>query len=102
MRRLDMDVMLTNGQGYMVEAVGYDEYMTVAKEVPMVGLHIMFFGSILYLSNQRSTCRNHRAVNSAHSDNRSNLDATGLVACCCARHGCFIPTSVCDLQKGER
>lgn len=24
------------------------------------------------------------------------------MACCCARHGCFIPTSVCDLQKGER
>jgi len=51
---------------------------------------------------QRSSCRNHRAVNAANSNSRRNLDATGVIACCCARHGCFIPTSVCDLQKGER
>jgi hypothetical protein len=47
MRRPDMDVMLTNGQGYMVDAVGYNEYMNVAKDRPMVGLYIMLFGSIL-------------------------------------------------------
>lgn len=103
MRRPDMDVMLTNGQGYMVEEVGYKEYMSVAKECHVVGSNIMLFESIFtYVYNQRSTCRNHRAVNAAQSDNRNNLDATGVVACCCARHGCFIPTSVCDMQKGER
>jgi hypothetical protein len=36
MRRPDMDVMLTNGQGYMVEAVGYEEYMNVVKQHPLV------------------------------------------------------------------
>lgn len=50
---------------------------------------------------QRATCANHKAVNQANS-NRKNLDATGVGACACARHGCFIPHSVVDFQKGER
>jgi len=37
MRRPDMNIMLTNGQGYMVEAVGYEEYLSVAKERRVVG-----------------------------------------------------------------
>jgi hypothetical protein len=103
MRRPDMDVMLTNGQGYMVDAIGYQEYISAAKEPRVVSSNILPCDSIFtYLTNQRSTCRNHRAVNGANTDNRRNLDATGVVACCCARHGCFIPTSVCDMQKGER
>ena len=32
MRRLEADIMLTNGQGYMVEDVHYKEYLSVAKE----------------------------------------------------------------------
>ena len=52
--------------------------------------------------NQRPSCQNNRAVNAAQSNNRCNLDVTGVIACCCARHGCFIPNSVCDLQKGEQ
>jgi hypothetical protein len=35
--------MLSNGQGYMVEAVGYEEYMSVAKEPRVVGSNIMPF-----------------------------------------------------------
>jgi hypothetical protein len=34
--------------------------------------------------------------------NRKNRDATGIGACACARHGCFIPHTVVDFQKGER
>jgi len=41
MRRPDMDVMLTNGQGYMVEAVGYEEYINAAKEPRVVGSNIL-------------------------------------------------------------
>jgi hypothetical protein len=33
---------------------------------------------------------------------RKNRDATGIGACACARHGCFIPQAVVDFQKGER
>jgi hypothetical protein len=50
---------------------------------------------------QRATCANHKAVNQANS-NRKNLEATGVGACACARHGCFVPHSVVDFQKGER
>ena len=96
--------MLMNGDAYMAEADKYMEYLSVAKELPVVSIkpvfHFIYF--LIRMSIQRSSCRNHRAVNAASSNNRRNLDATGVVACCCARHGCFIPTSVCDLQKGER
>jgi hypothetical protein len=40
MRRPDMDVMLTNGQGYMVESARYEQYMNVVKQPPLVGLNI--------------------------------------------------------------
>lgn len=36
MRRPDLDVMLTNGQGYMVEEDRYKEYLSVAKEPRVV------------------------------------------------------------------
>jgi hypothetical protein len=104
MRRPDLDIRLTDGQGYMVEESQYNEYLSLAKEPRLVCLCITvnLNAKRFDLLHQRSSCRNHRAVNTAQSDNRRNLDVTGVVACCCARHGCFIPTSVCDLQKGER
>ena len=43
MCRPDMDVMLTNGQEYMVEAIGYQEYISAAKEPCAVGLNIFLF-----------------------------------------------------------
>ena len=36
MRRPDLDIMLTNGQGYMVEDLLYKEYLSVAKEPRLV------------------------------------------------------------------
>jgi hypothetical protein len=32
----DLDIMLTNGQGYMVEEVQYKEYLSVSEETHMV------------------------------------------------------------------
>ncbi|KAI6156251.1 hypothetical protein EDD17DRAFT_1779701 [Pisolithus thermaeus] len=49
----------------------------------------------------RSTCSNHRAINAANI-NRSNLQSTGISATACAWHGCFVPHSVVDFQKGVR
>jgi hypothetical protein len=40
MRRPDLDVMLSNGQGYMAEEVCYKEYLAVAKEPRVVGSQI--------------------------------------------------------------
>ncbi|KAG1721118.1 hypothetical protein EDB19DRAFT_2029710 [Suillus lakei] len=50
---------------------------------------------------QRSDCNNHRAVNQANAS-RQRLEATGIGGCACARHGCFVPHSMVDFQKGER
>jgi hypothetical protein len=41
MRRPDLDIKLTNGQGYMVEEGKYEEYLTVAKEPSVVGQSIL-------------------------------------------------------------
>ena len=38
MRRPDLDVALTNGQGYMVEDAKYKEYLSIAKEPSFVCL----------------------------------------------------------------
>ncbi|KAG2149136.1 uncharacterized protein EDB93DRAFT_1240433 [Suillus bovinus] len=43
-------------------------------------------GSGYMVTEKRSTCSNHRAVNAANA-NRSNLQATGVGATACARHG---------------
>lgn len=50
---------------------------------------------------QRSTCNNHKAVNAANAE-RHKLEATGIGATACSRHGCFYPGSVVDFQKGEQ
>ena len=36
MRRPDLDIMLMNGQGYMVEEAHYKEYLTAAEETHTV------------------------------------------------------------------
>jgi len=38
MRRPDLDIVLTNGDGYVVEDVQYKEYLSVAKEPKLVCL----------------------------------------------------------------
>ncbi|KAF8431412.1 hypothetical protein L210DRAFT_3333179, partial [Boletus edulis BED1] len=47
------------------------------------------------------TCNNHQAVNQANTS-RGKLESTGIGGTACAWHGCFIPHSVVDFQKGER
>ncbi|KAI0257867.1 hypothetical protein BC834DRAFT_976573 [Gloeopeniophorella convolvens] len=48
----------------------------------------------------KSTCNTYRAIEMANSSH-PHLDVTGIGATACA-HGCFVPTSVVDFQKGER
>ena len=50
---------------------------------------------------KRSTCNNHQAINQANAAH-GKLEATGIGATACARHGCFVPHNVVDFQKGER
>jgi hypothetical protein len=47
MRRPDLDIMLTNGQGFMVEDKRYKEYLSIAKEPRLVT--ILSISSFLFL-----------------------------------------------------
>ena len=43
----------------------------------------------------------YRAVNQTNAT-RHNLEATGIEATAYVRHGCLVPNTVVDFQKGER
>ncbi|KAH8070292.1 hypothetical protein BXZ70DRAFT_1013340 [Cristinia sonorae] len=79
------DVRLSDGLGFMV---GSMEYLKHLKETINQPIEV-------------SDCREHRAVTQTHVK-RNNLASTGIGAVACARHGCFVPHSVVDFQKGER
>jgi hypothetical protein len=49
MRRPDLDVMLTDGQGYMAGDAKYREYLAVAKELPVVSLWSFSFVFVFYV-----------------------------------------------------
>jgi len=78
------EVSLMDGLGFMVSDDRYKSHLAIARD------HV-----------QRSDCNNHRAVNQANAS-RQRLEATGIGGCACARHGCFVPHSMVDFQKGER
>ncbi|KAI5993177.1 hypothetical protein EDC04DRAFT_2613445 [Pisolithus marmoratus] len=84
MNKPELDVALSDGKGYMVAEVPYQSHLKQSLD-----------------SKERSTCSNHRAINAANI-NKSNLQSTGIGATACAQHGCFVPHSVVDFQKGER
>jgi hypothetical protein len=78
------EVALTNGLGFMVGDARYKMHLAEAQDI----VH-------------RSDCNNHRVVNQANASCHK-LEATGIGGCACARHGCFVPHSMVDFQKGER
>ncbi|KAG2073301.1 hypothetical protein BDR04DRAFT_1127297 [Suillus decipiens] len=78
------EVSLMDGLGFMVSNDRYKSHLAIAHD------HV-----------QRSDCNNHRAVNQANASPQ-RLEATGIGGCACARHGCFVPHSMVDFQKGER
>ncbi|KAI6006355.1 hypothetical protein F5J12DRAFT_905770 [Pisolithus orientalis] len=84
MNKPELDVSLSDGKGYMVSEAPYQNLLQQSLD-----------------NKERSTCSNHRAINAANI-NKSNLWSTGIGATACARHGCFVPHSVVDFQKGER
>jgi hypothetical protein len=77
-------VWLSDGLGFMV---GKDRYkMQLSEAADTV---------------EKSSCNNHQAVNQANAA-RHKLESTGIGGVACARHGCFVPHSMVDFQKGER
>ncbi|KAG1849570.1 hypothetical protein C8R48DRAFT_750224 [Suillus tomentosus] len=68
------EVSLIDGLAFMVGDERYKSHLAVAQD-----------------RVQKSDCNNHHT-----------LEATGIGGCACARHGCFVPHSMVDFQKGER
>jgi len=102
MRRKDDDAAMMNGTGFMTKSSRYDEHLCIAKGNSKVSIaDVPFLCTFISGYVQRSSCHNHKAVNQTNT-NRSNLEATGIGTTACAQHGCFVPTSVVDFQKGER
>ena len=102
MKHPDQDIWLSDGMSYMVQWEPYKHHLDSSTDAHEVCLTPS--SDTLQTNDgiqQRATCANHKAVNQANSERR-NLEATGIGACACARHGCFVPHSVVDFQKGER
>jgi hypothetical protein len=101
MKKSEDDVFLSDGEGYMVTSSPYQQHLHGSCETIQVA-PTLIHGLLPYqFLIKHATCANHKAVNQANA-NRKNLDATGVGARACARHGCFVPHSVVDFQKGER
>jgi hypothetical protein len=100
MKRPEDDVKLTNGSGYMVEQQQYREHLANATEIKQV-FPLYIPDCIFFDFFKKTTCRNYRAMAAAKC-NHKNLDTTGIGACACARHGCFVPHCVVGFQKGEK
>ncbi|KAF8124933.1 hypothetical protein EV363DRAFT_1299555 [Boletus edulis] len=83
-KRPEDQIWLMGGLAYMVSRSEYQSYLK-ATHHPL----------------ERSTCNNHRAVNQANKS-RGKLESTGVGGTACARHGCFVPHTLVDFQKGER
>ncbi|KLO08462.1 hypothetical protein SCHPADRAFT_835294, partial [Schizopora paradoxa] len=83
-KRPDKEVFLNDGEGTFVARVPYKEHLDVTSDV-----------------KEKSTCSNLKAVSNANA-NRKDLECTGIGGCVCARHGCVIPHSMVDFQKGEQ
>ncbi|KAI5998448.1 hypothetical protein EDC04DRAFT_2612458 [Pisolithus marmoratus] len=77
------ETWLMDGQGYMVASQDY--------KTPLGGTTNKIM---------RSDCNNHHAISQANH-NRGQLTSTGIGGCACAGHGCFIPHSTVDFQKGK-
>ncbi|KAH6879701.1 hypothetical protein BKA70DRAFT_1447738 [Coprinopsis sp. MPI-PUGE-AT-0042] len=79
------DIFLKSGQGYFA---GLERYMA----------HV---DSKKREEEPKSTCNEFRAVADRNKFHKG-YDATGIAAFACARHGCIVPSSVVDFQRGER
>lgn len=88
-----------DGLGYMVERSSYQEYLAAMNhplEVSTSGKAKNTYDNL----DKWSTYNNHQAVNQANAGHRK-LKATGIGVAACLHHGCFIPHTMVDFQRGE-
>ncbi|KAF5338268.1 hypothetical protein D9611_014611 [Ephemerocybe angulata] len=82
--RSEDPVYLTDGAAFMTGRTAYGAHVKTSRE---------------YI--EAPLCSKHRAITDKNKA-KKGYDSTGLVAVACARHGCFAPGAVVDMQKGER
>ncbi|KAI6122447.1 hypothetical protein EDD16DRAFT_1477452 [Pisolithus croceorrhizus] len=99
MNKPEWDVALSDGKGYMVSELPYHSHLQQSLDSKDGDLKRKT--TLRKVKDRYATCSNHRAINAANI-NKSNLRSTGIGATACAWHGCFVPHSVVDFQKGER
>ncbi|KIK47784.1 hypothetical protein CY34DRAFT_73368, partial [Suillus luteus UH-Slu-Lm8-n1] len=80
------DPGLSRGWGYFVEERNYKEYLQENGT----------------LTQDKSTCISHNAVNMADTKASNGLAATGVGTVVCVRHDMWLANGVGDLQKGEK
>ena len=102
MKKPEDDIQLADGLGYMVASAAYQKHLSTATDMTEVmPWSPLFSWQDNDHSFQKSTCHNYRA-NNRPSSTQKDLESTGIGACACSRHGCFVPHSVVDFQKGEK
>ena len=102
MRREKDDIALADGHAFFVEDKAYKIQLTKAVDTPQVRtMQPSTTVSLMNFPAKRSTCNDHKAVSQANAE-RHNLEATGIGAVACSRHGAFVPHTVVDFQKGEK
>ena len=101
MRRPENDVALSPGSRYIVEPTRYQAHLESATDYREVSNPCNYLASLKSDCVKKSTCSDHKAVNRVGLT-QGHLQATGIGAVACARHGCFFTQSVVDFQKGER
>lgn len=96
------DVRLADGHGFMVTDAPYKKHLRTAVQIKQV-CYLLESKSRAVLTRpaQKLTCHDHKAVLAASTE-RAALEATGIGAVACSRHGFFFPHSVVDFQKGEQ
>ena len=92
------NVQLTNGTGFMVGKKQYHEHLKVATEIKQVSFATISGKSLTML--QKHTCHDYTAIDKANLI-WQHLLYTGVGGTCCARHGCWVPHSMVNFQKGE-
>lgn len=96
------DVPLNDGLAYMVARKRFEDYIASAPTIKQPVSNESFCCLCRHSVNvfQASTCHDYRAV-SQENHSKAHLDATGIGAIACGRHGCFYPNCVVNFKKGE-
>ena len=99
LKHAENELWLMDGNGFMVTSQPYKAYLEGTANVVEVWNNKYSVQTLM--GGQWLDCSNHHVVNQANS-NRSQLASTGIGGCACARHGCFIPHTMVDFQRGEQ